>query len=541
MILNSVRLANRIDWNLALEIEERRKTGKELKNSNLFLGTIVENIPHMIFVKQGEELRFTSINKAGEKLLNIPRAEYIGKTDDDFFPPEQAEFFKQKDREVYKKDAVLEFEEPVDTSNGTIWLRTKKFPIKDENGNPLYLVGISEDITEKRKQEEQIKLFYSELEEKVKIRTEELSNSEKRFRALIENSTDGITITNEDFVIVYESPAVKRMTGYSLIERGGTVLFDHIHPDDVAKCREFYNELNANPGKPIFLQYRMRHSQGEYLWVEGTATNLLHEESVKATIFNYRDVTERKNHEHERELLIQELTRHNKDLRQFSYITSHNLRAPLSNLLGLLGLIKFINIEDPSLKDIIEGFNVSTNSLNDTINDLLHILYVKENVAIAQEEVPVFHLLQKVITQVSNLLEEIDPDLVTNLDTSDVIYFNKAYLESIFLNLLTNAIKYRSTNRKLKLTILLNKKDGKTILTFEDNGIGLDLNKCRSKVFGLYQRFHNHPDSKGLGLYLVKTQVEALGGTIDIESEVERGTKFILTFNKSYAEQSFVH
>lgn len=540
VILNSIKVANRIDLNLQAEVDERHKAEVEIRNNNLFLETVLENIPNMIFVKSGKDLSFVAINKAGEQLLGVNRKEYIGKKDDDLFPEDQAEFFKQKDWEGFKTGNIVTVEEePVSTPSGQRWLRTQKIPVKDTEGQPLYLVGISEDITEAKLRQDEIKLFYAELEQKVKERTEELSKSEKRFRALIENSTDCITISNASTVIMYESPAVERMTGYLLEERAGKLLFDNVHPDDAHHCEELYDELLRNPGKPVFQQYRVRHKNGEYRWIEGTATNLLHDESVKATIFNYRDITERKQHEQVKEVLIQELTKHNADLRQFSYITSHNLRAPLSNLLGLLGLIDHDRIEDATLKEILEGFDTSTNSLNDTINDLLKILCIKENTGIEQEEIRLLELFQKVSSQVSNLIDEVDPAIEHNFTADAFINFNRAYLESIFLNLLTNAIKYRSDNRKLSLKVTMQEYESKTVVTFQDNGIGIDLEKCRSKVFGLYQRFHNYPDSKGLGLYLVKSQIEALGGNIEIESVVDTGTTFTLTFNKLYAEQNF--
>ena len=103
-------------------------------------------------------------------------------------------------------------------------------------------------------------------------------------------------------------------------------------------------------------------------------------------------------------------------------------------------------------------------------------------------------------------------------------------MESIMLNLLANSIKYKSENRKLKVTIKTSQVDDSIVLTFKDNGIGIDLERNRDKIFGLYQRFHNYPDSKGLGLYLVKSQVETMEGTISIESEVNKGTSFTLTF-----------
>lgn len=111
-----------------------------------------------------------------------------------------------------------------------------------------------------------------------------------------------------------------------------------------------------------------------------------------------------------------------------------------------------------------------------------------------------------------------------------VLNSNKAYLESIILNLITNSLKFKSENRKLEINITASKIGSSVIIIFSDNGIGIDLKRNRDKVFGLYQKFHKYPDSKGLGLYLVKSQVETMGGTINIDSEVNKGTTFTLTF-----------
>ncbi|MET3980972.1 signal transduction histidine kinase [Mucilaginibacter sp. UYP25] len=111
-----------------------------------------------------------------------------------------------------------------------------------------------------------------------------------------------------------------------------------------------------------------------------------------------------------------------------------------------------------------------------------------------------------------------------------MIRFHKVYFESILLNLLTNALKYRSPSRPLYLQISTKTIKDKIELTFEDNGIGLDVNRHRERIFGFYQKFHDNSDSKGLGLYLVKSQMEELGGTVAIESEVDKGTRLILSF-----------
>jgi signal transduction histidine kinase len=243
-----------------------------------------------------------------------------------------------------------------------------------------------------------------------------------------------------------------------------------------------------------------------------------------------RDISEEKKQEKEKEQLIRELTQNNKDLKQFSYITSHNLRAPLSNLTGLLNLIEDIPVENEELKEILEGFNKSTHLLNETINDLTKVIIIKDNPSIKKEPILIKEVFENVFSQLSFQIELHKPIIKIDFENVSIINTNKAYIESILLNLLTNALKYKSENRKLKITITASQIDDSVDLIFKDNGIGIDLKRNRDKVFGLYQRFHNYPDSKGLGLYLVKSQVETMGGTIDIESEVNKGTSFTLTF-----------
>ena len=136
---------------LARDVTEQRAVEAERRKLMTFLDSIVENIPNMIFVKEAGELRFERFNRAGEELLGVPRTELIGKNDYDFFPREQADFFQARDRETLRGENVLDIpEEPIDTSTGQRWLHTRKIPIKDETGRPLYLLGISEDITERR-------------------------------------------------------------------------------------------------------------------------------------------------------------------------------------------------------------------------------------------------------------------------------------------------------------------------------------------------------------------------------------------------------
>lgn len=149
---------------------------RELAEVNAFLDAIVENIPHMIFVKDAEELAFQRVNRAGEELLGLPRAVLLGKTDADFWPSEQVDHFVQKDRETLARGKLVEIaEEPIETEGGRRWLRTKKIPLRDAFGKPSFLLGISEDITEQKRVQEELERAKTDLEQRVAERTAELS------------------------------------------------------------------------------------------------------------------------------------------------------------------------------------------------------------------------------------------------------------------------------------------------------------------------------------------------------------------------------
>jgi signal transduction histidine kinase len=270
---------------------------------------------------------------------------------------------------------------------------------------------------------------------------------------------------------------------------------------------------------------------GEAYWVQFSMVPVFNAEKIHTHwISIQRDITERKNQEKEKEQLIKELTQNNKDLRQFSYITSHNLRSPLSNLIGLLKLSEDIVIENQELKLIVDGFSKSTYLLNETISDLGKVVIIRDNPSIDKQNVVLLESIENVLDQIAISVKKTNPLIEINIKKDAYIYANKAYLESIILNLITNSIKYKSEIRPLKIKIDLVEEETLTTITFQDNGLGIDLVKYKDKIFGLYQKFHNYPDSKGLGLYLVKSQIESMGGKIEIESDVDVGTKFSIYF-----------
>jgi PAS domain S-box-containing protein len=296
----------------------------------------------------------------------------------------------------------------------------------------------------------------------------------------------------------------------------------------------YESDLIEKARKGIFctqIQTKRIKKNGEIIDVSLTMSPILNESKEVIGISKIiRDVTLRKRDLVEKELLIKELTINNKELKQFSYITSHNLRGPLTNLMGILQQLNLETITDPKTRILIEAFKNSTTSLNTTLDDLIKILIIKEN---TNHEVTTLNLeshLIKVIDSIGNIIKVSQATIDFDFSFVNSIRFNAAYLESIFLNLITNSIKYSRPGVKPHLKISSVIKDDCVQLSFSDNGLGMDWKKVKDKIFGLYQRFHTHPDSKGIGLYLVHSQITALGGSIEVITEPNKGTTFIIHF-----------
>jgi PAS domain S-box-containing protein len=388
------------------------------------------------------------------------------------------------------------------------------FILKDENGKAVRMIGAIQDVTKQKEEELRLKLL-----ETVIVQTKE-----------------SIIITEADLgnhklpKIVYVNPAFSAMTGFEPQEVLGRTpdLFQGQKADFEVMKKMLYAIQNKAEAQIETISIRKNEEQ---FWLRFSLIPIYNvENEITHWVSMQKDVSAEKNQEREKEQLIGELTQNNKDLKQFSYITSHNLRAPISNLTGLLSLIEDITIEDIELAEILDGFRKSTNLLNETIEDLTKVMVIKDKTSVQKEPISLLESFENVRNQLRFQFDLHSPTVDINFENVPSILINKSYIESILLNLLTNSFKYKSENKGLAITIQANQIKDDVVIKFTDNGIGIDLKRNKDKVFGLYQRFHDYPDSKGLGLYLVKSQIEAMGGNISIQSEVNIGTTFTLTF-----------
>lgn len=257
-------------------------------------------------------------------------------------------------------------------------------------------------------------------------------------------------------------------------------------------------------------------------------------------IGSVHDITNQKNQESEirkshqdKERVIKDLLHRNKDLEQFNYIVSHNLRAPLANIIGLTGLFESLEPDPDLYKQIISGIARSGRAMDDVIKDLNYILQQKELNTEIKQQISIQELIESIRASIGDIISREKAEISLICNNIDTIYSTPSYLYSIFYNLIINSIKYRKAQLSPLMHIECHNLGDNIEIVFADNGKGMDMKRNGADLFGLYKRFDTTVKGKGLGLYLVKMQVESLGGKITAQGEVDKGMQFTILLPKN--------
>lgn len=228
--------------------------------------------------------------------------------------------------------------------------------------------------------------------------------------------------------------------------------------------------------------------------------------------------------------LSQDLIKQNGELERFAYVASHDLRAPVANLEALLNLYKEAK-NTAEQKTLVETMNDVTDNLSSKLNDLVELLHSKHEAALLNETLSLHKIYEKVKRSLAAEIRQTNARIQHDFSEAPTITYPKSYMESILQNLISNALKYRHPDRRPEINVKSFKQNGQTFMEIADNGIGIDLNKHGSQLFGLYKTFHANKNSKGIGLYITRAQILSLGGKIDIDSKPGEGTRFTIAFN----------
>ncbi|MBL7836316.1 MAG: PAS domain-containing protein [Bacteroidetes bacterium] len=392
-----------------------------------------------------------------------------------------------------------------------IWNEVSFNPIKDENKQVIGVACISTDITERKLFERSLIQNQNRLKQAQEIA--HLGNWELSFITNSSRWSDeaykiyGITSHNFDhtfdswlsFVHPEDLPHVM-----SIIKKGYETLEDYtmyhriIRPDGAIRYiyGESHFEFDHN-GKPIGLY--------------GIS----------------QDITDRRNNEIQLQELLKSSNERNKWLNNFTHIVSHNIKSHNNNINGIVDLME--TTEDREAFNHLMGMlRQSTERLNETINNLAEYVSFQDNIEQHFKNVKLSSEIEKTCSIVSRLINEKQAEIVNEVDPDLELKLIPSFIESILLNLLSNALKYSSEKRVPRISFKSSKENGYIKLDVSDNGIGIDLEKNKDQIFGMYQTFHGNKDAVGFGLFITKNQIEAMGGKIEVESKPDQGTTFTI-------------
>jgi PAS domain S-box-containing protein len=342
-----------------------------------------------------------------------------------------------------------------------------------------------------------------------------------------ELSPDLLCIAGYDGYFKKINQTVSKTLGYSKSELLSRPIHTFIHPDDrVETARARQNVVNNIP--LINFENRYLTKDGETVWLSWTSMPIQSEEIVFAIA---KIVSHRRVIEEDRNQLLNTLTKVNKDLKQLTYTASHDLRAPVNNLLSVFNVMDLSRIQDEETLEFVNILKTATKNLEKTLDNYLDILSNEEALrADRNEDIYFQDCLDNVLLSLGSLLQVSNVIIHSDFTALPNIKGNKISLDSVFLNLITNSIKYAKPDGHPEIFISSKHENEIKQLLFEDKGVGFDMDKVKNKIFGFGEKFDHHPGNKGIGLYLVQNHITSLGGSIAVESKVNEGAKFIITF-----------
>lgn len=479
------------------QVEIREKTEQELLKANAFLDSIIENIPNMLFIKDAEELRFVRFNRAGEELLGRQRHELIGNNDYSFFPKDQADFFTQKDRDTLNSKGLLDIpEEPIQTQNkGLRILHTKKIPILDTKGSPAYLLGISEDITER-------------------IRSEELL---RELSLAMENALDGIARLDPNMKFLSVNKAYALMSGYSPEEMVGLNQLTVICPEDHDKLTAIFKDMQETGKAEAEIKSLRKDGLIFHQYV------VLVRAPDKNDLFTgfycfAQDVTERK---------YKEALEIKSELIQ---MVSHELRTPIHSVkeglsIVLEGLTGEITEEQ---KEILSISKRCIDRLVRLVNNVLAFHKFEAGVIeFNMKKASINQLLREVFESMLPLAK--DKGLFLKLQIQEdlpEVEMDRDKIAQVVTNFLQNAINFTPQGG---INVISGISHDLVKVSIQDTGIGIkdeDLAKIFRKFGQIEAAKLVAPGGTGLGLAISKKIIERHYGKIEVVSEYKKGCCF---------------
>ena len=387
--------------------------------------------------------------------------------------------------------------------------------IRNLKGTAIKMTGANWDITELRSTELRLK------------------RSKELFAETFDSASIGMAIVSPDFRWLKVNKSMSNSLGYSENELLEMKTTDITHPDDLDKSAAHHEHAYKGLKKPYQIEKRYFHKDGHLVHVILGVTMVKDiNGNPSHTIAQFLDITDRIEDKKKLETLVEVTKSQNESLMNFAHIVSHNLRSHSTNM-TMLAKFLLQEEDEKELKNINRMISDAAESLSETITHLNDVVQVKTGALENLQSTSVLNTIEHIKKSIGGLLEEQDAIIKIDVNKSHFVNVVPAYLESIFLNILTNALKYSSIDRTPIIEIKSELKKETVLIIFKDNGQGIDLKRHGDKIFGMYKTFHNHKDARGIGLFITKNQIEAMSGSIKIESVVDQGTTIFMELKQS--------
>lgn len=346
------------------------------------------------------------------------------------------------------------------------------------------------------------------------------------YKRFFDLSPDLVCIADFDGYFKRVNPAAITHLGYPEEELYRHPIDHFVHEEDREITTDSRRRMLAN-GYLINFENRYVSANGETIWLSWTSQPVPEEGLVFGIA---RPVTHRKRLELQTQDLLEHLAGVNDQLKEFSLIASHDLRSPLGSLMGVFDLLDLESIPESETRELLQILKSSGEKLTETLNRYVDLLSQGLDEEKPRHPTPLEPTLNRVITSIQSTLDGKETRLVIDHSPEvNGVLLHPSHLESLCLNMLTNAVRYARPGVPPEIHFRSERVGEFVRISFSDNGQGIDLESDGDRLFQLHETFHNHPDSKGVGLYLVHRMVKSAGGRIEVESEPGMGTTFVIT------------
>jgi PAS domain S-box-containing protein len=506
LMLSQVELQDSLSVALALK--------KEVEQTEQVYRDLVENSPDYI-MRIGSDYRIEFLHSPHD----TNTARFVGRLVRDEFDPETWLAIEQALDQVFSSGQPAHFAITtfVNSVGRDISFQSYCSSIRDLDQNIIAAYLVSRDVTASRKA------------------AQEIETTKRNLQTTIDNGIQSIVLLDRAGRVVLADQKINNIFRdfYNLrIEKGE--LYSEYLLDPELREGFLVHFQKALRGEAIRTERQAFGLAKQNIWLDITFAPVLDEsQNVIGVVLGQIDITARKEAEERLKKINEELVDQNNRLNHYSYVVSHNLRAPVASLIGLSNLFAmegYITPENQTLANLISD---AAANLDTVLRDLSHILNETRAIEEQKTQIDLQGETQIVTTLLDMDIKRSKAKVTTDFAKAPTLYSVKGLIHSVLLNLMTNAIKYRRAEVSLSIHIESWVQDGFVCLSFSDNGMGIDLENQRENLFKLYKRFHNHVDGKGIGLYLVKTQVEMLGGKIEVDSTLNEGTTFRILLKTS--------